>query len=140
MQIEAAVGEAKVRPFQDRQLFADEAVDDAGKPGEDGGPQIFLEEPEIDALRQPEPGEDPLAQVLLAVDLLEARLAEARFLDALEIALGGAVVHVAAGGGGPLAYAEEAAGAAARRDVFDPAPVQRIVHRLEARAGEVGDL
>src|SRR4051812_23806216 len=87
VEIEAAVGEAEAGPFEDRELFADQAVDRAGKRGEDRGPQIFLEEPEVDALRQPEAGEDPLAQVLLAVDVLEARLAEARLLDAGQIAL-----------------------------------------------------
>ena len=78
--------------------------------------------------------------MLVAIDLLEARLADPGLLDAREIAFRGAVVHVPPREGAFTASAGEAARAATCRDVLDAAPVERVVHGLETLAGEVGDL
>src|SRR5207237_966770 len=136
----AALGQPQPRSVEARELLAHQAIDHLGESGADLEAEVLLQAGEVQALGKPQSGEEALAKVLLPIDLLGGGLADSAFLDARQIAFRGSVVHVPPREGAFAGPAGEAACAATGSDVLDAAPVERVVHRLAALAGEVRDL
>ena len=99
--------------------------------------EIALQRGQIDAFRQTQSREHPLAQVVLGRDALRGRLSGAGALDALHVPLRRAVVRIPEPS---TALAQEPARAATRGSVLASAPVERVVDRLSSRSRVIADL